>query len=62
VSEELLTPEEAAQRLKVGRTKIYELMERKQLRSITIDRCRRIPESEIAAFIQRKLGEEAAHA
>ncbi len=58
---DLLTPEEAAHRLSIGRTKVYELMDAGDLPSIKIDRCRRIPASAIPAFIARKL-EEAAHA
>lgn len=60
-SDELLTPKEAAQRLKIGRTKVYDLMDRGELGSFKIDRCRRIPASAIGAFIARKL-EEARHA
>ena len=60
-NDELLTPEEVAQRLRVGRTKVYELMDRGDLPSIKIDRCRRIPSRGVDAFIARKL-EEAAHA
>jgi excisionase family DNA binding protein len=58
---ELLTPEEVAGQLKVGRTKVYELMDRGDLPSIKIDRCRRIPASAVPAYIARKL-EEAANA
>jgi excisionase family DNA binding protein len=57
MSDELLTPEEVADILKVGRTKVYELMDRGELPSIKIDRCRRIPRSGVDGFIQRKLGE-----
>lgn len=60
-SKDLLTPEEVARRLSIGRTKVYELMDAGELRSIRIIRSRRIPASEITAFIARKL-EEAAHA
>ncbi|HEU5103498.1 MAG TPA: helix-turn-helix domain-containing protein [Roseiflexaceae bacterium] len=59
MSDELLTPEEVAQRLKVGRTKVYELMDRGDLASIKIDRCRRVPESSVDAFIARKLKESS---
>jgi excisionase family DNA binding protein len=60
-SESLLTPEEVADLLKVGRTKVYELMDRGELPSLKIDRCRRLTRSDVDAFIARKL-EEAAHA
>jgi excisionase family DNA binding protein len=59
--DELLTVEEAAQRLKIGKTKTYELIDRGELRAINIDRCRRVLNSSVDAFIARKL-EEAAHA
>jgi excisionase family DNA binding protein len=61
MSDELLTVEEVAERLKLGRTKIYELMDAGELPSITFGRARRIPASAVAALIARKL-EEAAHA
>jgi excisionase family DNA binding protein len=57
LSETLLTPEEVAALLKVGRTKVYELMDRGDLPSLKIDRCRRIPASAVPAFIQRRLEE-----
>lgn len=61
MTNQLLTVEEAAERLKLGRTKIYELMDSGDLPSITFGRARRIPESAVDALITRKL-EEAAHA
>ena len=59
--EELLTVEEVEQRLKIGRTKVYELINRGDLPSVTIDRCRRVLRSDLNAFIAR-LRTEAAHA
>lgn len=61
MSNELLTPDQVAQRLGVGRTTVYELMGRGELPSLRIGRARRIPSSAVDAFIARKL-EEAAHA
>jgi excisionase family DNA binding protein len=61
MSDELLTVEQVARRLKLGKTKVYELMKRGDLRSITIDRRRLIPCEEVPAYIARKLG-EAIHA
>jgi excisionase family DNA binding protein len=58
---DLLTPEQAAHRLGIGRTKVYELMDAGELPSLWIGRSRRIPTAAIPAFIARKL-EEAAHA
>jgi excisionase family DNA binding protein len=58
--EELLTVEEVEQRLKVGRTKVYELINRGDLPAVSIDRCRRVLRSDLDAYIAR-LRAEAAH-
>jgi excisionase family DNA binding protein len=55
----LLTPEEAARRLSIGRTTIYALMASGDLPSVTIGRCRRIPASALKSFVVR-LGDEAS--
>jgi excisionase family DNA binding protein len=47
----LLTPEEAARRLSIGRTTIYALMASGDLSSVTIGRCRRIPVSALRSFV-----------
>lgn len=57
MSDELLSVQEVARRLGVGRTKIYELLDRGDLRSIWIDRRRLIPNDEVPAYIARKLEE-----
>jgi excisionase family DNA binding protein len=49
----LLTPEEAARRLSVGRTTLYELLARGELRSVSLGRCRRISVAELEAFVER---------
>ena len=49
----LLTPEEAARRLAVGRTTVYELLSSGALRSVQIGRCRRVPVSALSAFVER---------
>lgn len=41
----LLTPEQAADALHLGRSRIYELMRDRQIRSVKIGRSRRIPYS-----------------
>ena len=51
----VLTPEEAADLLKIGRTKIYALIQRGELRSIRIDKSRRIPYAALEAFVEAKL-------
>jgi excisionase family DNA binding protein len=42
-SKDLLTAEEAAHKLSLGRTKIYELMDAGEIRAIRIGGARRIP-------------------
>lgn len=47
----LLTPTEAANRLSISRTKVYELMAAGVLRSIHIGRLRRVPVDALRDFI-----------
>lgn len=47
----LLTPEEAAQALGIGRTKVYELMVSNALESVKIGASRRIPVQSLSAFV-----------
>jgi excisionase family DNA binding protein len=54
----LLTPEEAGERLGVGRTQIYALLRRGELLSVRIGRLRRIP----VAALQRYVAELTAAA
>jgi len=56
-TKDLLTVEEFAHRCSIGRTKVYELIDAGEIRTIRINRCRRIPAEEIPAFIARKLKE-----
>ncbi|MFJ2771254.1 helix-turn-helix domain-containing protein [Streptomyces sp. NPDC087300] len=56
---ELLTVPEAMARLKLGRTKVYDLIRTKRLVSITEGRARRIPEVSLQAYVRSRL-EEAA--
>jgi len=51
----LLTAEEAAIVLSLGRTKVYELMAKGELRSVRIGGCRRIPDSALREFVDRLL-------
>ncbi|MGO9961940.1 MAG: helix-turn-helix domain-containing protein [Acidimicrobiales bacterium] len=55
----LVTPEEAARRLSVGRTTIYELMASGALQSVNIGRCRRVPVSSLSSFVNRLIGNVA---
>ena len=59
--DELLTVEQVADLLKIGRTTIYELMNSGDLPSVTIRRCRRVLRSDLNAYIAR-LRTEAANA
>jgi excisionase family DNA binding protein len=49
----LLTPEEAAQVLGIGRTKVYELMLSNALESVKIGASRRIPVQSLSTFVDR---------
>jgi len=49
----LLTPEDAAERLSVGRGRIYALFRTKELSSVQIGRSRRILVSALEAYVQR---------
>lgn len=51
----LLTPEEVADVLRVGRTKVYSLIQRGELRSVRIGKSRRIPYSALEAFVEGRL-------
>jgi excisionase family DNA binding protein len=58
---DLLTVEQVADKLSVGRTTVYELISSGELPSITIRRCRRVLPSDLNAYIAR-LRMEAEHA
>jgi excisionase family DNA binding protein len=47
----LFRPDEAAQRLGIGRTKVYELMAAGQLRSVKIGAARRVSATALAEFV-----------
>lgn len=55
----LLTAEEAAAMVGLGRTKVYELLRVGQIESVRIGRCRRIPLRAVHAYVER-LSREAA--
>lgn len=48
----LLTPEEAAKRLSIGRSAVFDLLRRGELESLTIGRSRRIPRDALLKFIE----------
>ena len=49
----LLTPEEAAKVLRLGRTTVYALMKSGDLRPVHIGRSCRIPQSELQRYVRR---------
>lgn len=49
----LLTVEQAAEALALGRTKVYELLDSGSLRSVKIGRARRIPVDALAEFVHK---------
>jgi len=53
----LLTAEEAAESLKVGRCKVYDLIRSGELESIKIGRLRRIPVDSVRSFAQKLLAD-----
>lgn len=60
VGEILLTVNEAAARLAIGRTMLYELIARRELRTVKIGRARRVPESALDEWIARQLRDSAS--
>ncbi|MGW5254154.1 helix-turn-helix domain-containing protein [Streptomyces sp. NPDC004012] len=56
---ELLTVPDVMARLKVGRSKVYDLIRSHRLASIKIDGARRIPAEAVRDFIQSQLVEAA---
>jgi excisionase family DNA binding protein len=56
----LLTPEEAAERLSVGRSRIFELIGSGRLRSVRLGASRRIPTSALVEFVNELSASESA--
>lgn len=56
----LITPEEAARRLSIGRTKCYELMDIGIVPSVKIGRLRRVIAAELPSVVER-LRQEDKH-
>jgi excisionase family DNA binding protein len=55
---ELLTVEEAARRLALGRTTVYALLKQGQITSVRIGRLRRIPVESLTAYTARLVAEQ----
>jgi excisionase family DNA binding protein len=49
----LLTPEQAARALGLGRTTVYALIREGELRSVRLGRSRRIPYANVIEFVER---------
>ncbi len=49
----LLTPEQAAASLAIGRTKVFELLRSGELESVRIGSCRRIPSEALQDYVFR---------
>ena len=49
----LLTPEEAAHALGIGRSKLYELLQAGELESVRIGACRRVAADALAGYVER---------
>ncbi len=58
MGETLLTVNEAAARLAIGRTTLYELIASRELRTVKIGRARRVPESALDEWVTRRLGDQ----
>jgi excisionase family DNA binding protein len=56
----LLTVEEAARRLSIGRTTFYALLKEGQINSVRIGRLRRIPAEELTAYAARLITKQHA--
>ncbi|MGH3867254.1 MAG: helix-turn-helix domain-containing protein [Pseudonocardiaceae bacterium] len=56
----LLTVEEAAQRLSIGRTTMYALLKQGEISSVLIGRLRRIPAEALTAYITRLITDQHA--
>ncbi|GAA4828848.1 helix-turn-helix domain-containing protein [Saccharopolyspora rosea] len=54
----LLTVEEAAQYLGIGRTKTYELVKSGEIESVRIGRLRRVPRTAIDAYADRLINQQ----
>ena len=61
MTDELLTVREVTALLKLGRTKVNELIRTKELQSLTIGRSRRIPAKAVRSYLSSRmdLGEVA---
>jgi excisionase family DNA binding protein len=59
IAPELLTVSDVMARLKVGRSKVYDLIRTHRLASLKIDGARRIPADSVRDFVRSQLTEAA---
>ncbi|MFC8520236.1 helix-turn-helix domain-containing protein [Streptomyces sp. NPDC057257] len=59
IAPELLTVSDVMAQLKVGRSKVYDLIRTHRLASLKIDGARRIPADSVRDFVQSQLAEAA---
>jgi excisionase family DNA binding protein len=55
----LLSPEEAAKALGVGRSRVYDLIRTRELHSVRIGKSRRVPVSAVRAYVERLTEQDA---
>lgn len=55
MTDSLLTIKQVAERLAIGRTTVYDLIARRELKTIKIGRARRIPERALEQWIAEQL-------
>ena len=58
MTESLLTIKQVAARLAIGRTTVYELIAKEELKTVRIGRARRVPESALEQWIAQQLDEQ----
>ena len=56
----LLTTEEAADELRIGRTRMYALIKSGEVVSVKVGGSRRVPRGDLAAYIGRLVSEQTA--
>ena len=56
----LLTPEEAASELRIGRSRMYELIKRGDVVSVRVGGSRRVVRASLNAYVRRLLAEQSA--
>lgn len=56
----LLSIEDAAEQLSIGRTYLYGLIQKGEIRSVKLGKSRRIPVEEVQAYVDRISAEQAS--